>query len=217
MVGSVFTTHWLSPVNLREISFTIDVRVPKSYQTTILNNHHDKFRKKLNFRSILSLLNEKGLIPHKEYRELLKIPQTDTNHDRIDRLFAIIPSCGHDDFLVRLIHCLRESVPEAGDAHTELADSLQEALNGYSPAGSVSSPSSKEDETGGSKEEDGHGLDSEIVNPDPSIALIAVEGHEGGRSTLTVEGSNVHTQRGNFKINDVFLILVNNNNFQYIK
>lgn len=118
---------------------------------------------------------------------------------------------------MRLIHCLRESVPEAGDAHTELADSLQEALNGYSPAGSVSSPSSKEDETGGSKEEDGHGLDSEIVNPDPSIALIAVEGHEGGRSTLTVEGSNVHTQRGNFKINDVFLILVNNNNFQYIK
>ena len=153
----------------------------------------------MNFKSILSLLNQNGLIPHEEYRELLNIPQTDTNHDRIDRLFAIIPSCGHDDFLMRLIHCLRESVPEAGDAHKELADSLQEALNSYVPTTSISTPP-EEDEHGSKEKEDGNGIINSEIVADPESALISIEDRGFSRSTLTVEHPNDPSKQGSYEL-----------------
>ena len=162
-------------------------QVPKSYQTTILNRHHEEFREKLNFISILSCLNKHGLIPHEEYSKLLEIPPTATNYDKIDRLFAIIPSCGHDDFLIRLIHCLRESAPDAGVAHEELADSLQEALINYDPVASASSPE-QDDNVNSNSKEDGNGF----VMVDPTSALI-LEDHGGGRSPLTFGHPNHRT------------------------
>ena len=33
--------------------------------------------------------------------------------------------CGHDDYLVKFIWCLRSSAADAGDAHNELADLLE--------------------------------------------------------------------------------------------
>ena len=126
----------------------------------------------------------------------MKVQQTDTNHDRIDRLFAIIPSCGRDDFLMRLIHCLRESAhDEAGDAHEELADSLQQALDSYVPVPSDSPPRQDENVSNNSKE-DGNGF--EIV--DPESALISIEDRGGGRSTLTVEHPNEHTRQGSYEL-----------------
>ena len=189
------------------IGIQVSIQVPKSYQTKILNNHHDKFRKSLNFRSILPLLNQDGLIPHEEYCELLNIPQTDTNHDRIDRLFAIIPSCGRDDFLMLLIRCLRESAhDEAGVAHEELADSLQQALDSYVPELSDSPPRQHENVSNNSKE---NGIGFEIV--DPESALISIEERGGGRSTLTVEHPNdrEHTRQGSYELifDDVILII----------
>ena len=138
-------------------------------------------RESLNVRAILSLLNENGLIPPEKYNELLNIPQTETNTDRIDRLVAIIPNCGHDDFLVRLIRCLRGSIPEfeAGDAHEELAESLEVALNNYEPAASVSP---QEEVKSGSKE-DGNG--DGIVAPE-SVLITAEDGGDS-RSPLTVQ------------------------------
>ena len=158
------------------------VQVPRSDQTTILNNHHDKFRKKLNFKSILSLLNESGLIPHEEYTKLLNIPPTETNYDKIDKLIAIIPSCDHDDFLMRLILCLRKSVVDAGDAHEELADSLQEALDRY--VSSISPPPTQDDGDTSSKE-DGNEFEILIVNHS-----------RDSRSILTVGPGNPSIRQG---------------------
>lgn len=96
---------------------------------------------------------------------------------------------------MRLIQCLRESVREAGDAHKELADSLQEALNRYVPTNSVSSPpEDPEDERGSKEKEGGNEIDSEIVNDDPNSVLI--EDHRFGRSALTVEHPNEPSKQG---------------------
>lgn len=51
-----------------------------------------------------------------------------TNFAKIDRLISVLPNCGHKDFLPRFIRCLRESTREAGEAHSELAESLHNAL-----------------------------------------------------------------------------------------
>ena len=99
---------------------------------------------------------------------------------------------------MRLIQCLRESVPEAGDAHKELADSLQEALNDYVPTNSVSSPS-VENERGSKEKEGGNGIDSEIVYDDPKSVLIRVEDRRS-RSTLTVEHPIEPSKQGTYVV-----------------
>ena len=151
------------------------VQVPRSDQTTILNNHHDKFREKLNFKSILSLLNVSGLIPHEEYTKLLNIPPTETNYDKIDKLIAIIPSCDHDDFLMHLILCLRKSVVDAGDAHEELADSLQEALDRYVPS---ISPLPTQDDDDSSSKEDGNEFEILMVSHSGDIISTVGTGNQ---------------------------------------
>lgn len=39
-----------------------------------------------------------------------------------------LPHCGQPNYMRKLIQCLRESSEDAGDAHNELADALQEAM-----------------------------------------------------------------------------------------
>ena len=81
--------------------------------------------------SIIPYLNQYDLIPHSEYVELTPMPDMvglETNYAKIDKLIAIIPNCGHRDFLTRFIRCLRDSVHDAGEAHEQLADTLQRAL-----------------------------------------------------------------------------------------
>lgn len=88
-------------------------------------------RENLNYMSIVPYLNERRLLLHSEYTTLNDMPDMiglETNYAKIDRLIAVIPDCGHADFLVRFIDCLRESEHDAGEAHEQLADSLQRAL-----------------------------------------------------------------------------------------
>ena len=101
---------------------------------------------------------------------------------------------------MRLIQCLRESVPEAGDAHKELADSLQEALNDYVPTNSVSSsPEDPKDERGSKEKKGGNGIDSEFVDDDPKSVLIRVEDRRS-RSTLTVEHPIEPSKQGTYVV-----------------
>lgn len=98
---------------------------------------------------------------------------------------------------MRLIQCLRESVPEAGDAHKELADSLQVALNGYVPENtSLEDP---KDERGSKEKEGGNGIDSEFVDDDPKSVLIRVEDRTS-RSTLTVEHPIEPSKQGTYVV-----------------
>ncbi len=48
------------------------------------------------------------------------------DYQRKDLLVSAIPQCDHDNYLNKFIGCLRNSVEEAGDAHRELADQLEE-------------------------------------------------------------------------------------------
>ena len=67
------------------------------------------------------------------YNELDAMPGMiglEINYSKIDKIvYTVIPNCGHEDFLRRFIGSLRESAQDAGDAHTELAESLEQALN----------------------------------------------------------------------------------------
>ena len=47
---------------------------------------------------------------------------------QIDRLLVWLPRCGKPDYIHKFIQCLRESSDDAGDAHSELADVLQEYM-----------------------------------------------------------------------------------------
>lgn len=49
--------------------------------------------------------------------------------DKKDILVNCVPECQHDNYLKRFIRCLRKSVKEAGAAHEELADLLEEEYN----------------------------------------------------------------------------------------
>ena len=53
----------------------------------------------------------------------------ETTYSKIDKLISTFPECGHNDFVLRFIYCLRESASEAGEVHEQLADILQEALD----------------------------------------------------------------------------------------
>ena len=73
--------------------------------------------------------------------------------------------------MIHLIRCLRESAPDAGEAHEELADSLQKALDSYV------SPPEQDRAVNSNNKEDGN----EFVMIDPASALI-FERHGVGRS-----------------------------------
>lgn len=112
-----------------------------------MQRHHVELRD-INYKSIVPYLNKYGLIPSSEYTPLnnmLSKVDLETNYSKIDNLISILPSCGHDDFVLRFIHCLRESAPEAGEIHEELANTLQKAL---------AAASKEEDEEEKRKEED---------------------------------------------------------------
>ena len=47
------------------------------------------------------------------------------DYQKIDLLVTAVPMCGHDDYLVKFVWCLRSSAADAGDAHNELADLLE--------------------------------------------------------------------------------------------
>ena len=57
---------------------------------------------------------------------------------QIDRLLVWLPRCGQPDYIHKFIQCLRESSDDAGDAHSELADVLQEDMEHHGTFSSTS-------------------------------------------------------------------------------
>lgn len=95
-------------------------------QDDVLKSKHPQLREKLNFRSIFPHLNSHGLLPHSLDLTRLVDDKT-TQQERIDAIITHVPECGKDDYLDKFIECLRDSEADAGDAHSELAETLQTA------------------------------------------------------------------------------------------
>lgn len=82
--------------------------------------------------------------------------------------------------MTRLILSLRENVPDAGDAHAELAESLQNELNNYIPN------DGKEDENGSGSDTFGS----------TSRLMMIEESEAGGHSSVALVGRNWDARQG---------------------
>ncbi len=66
------------------------------------------------------------IIPYIPEPIKLQIQQAIRNRFQICHMHAAVPiMCGHDDYLVKFIWCLRSSAADASNAHIELADFLE--------------------------------------------------------------------------------------------
>ena len=95
-------------------------------QDAVLQSKHPDLREKLNFRSIFPYLNSHGLLPA-SYDQTKLVDEKATVEQQIDDIITHLPKCGKDDYLRKFIECLRKSEEGTGSAHSELAESLEDA------------------------------------------------------------------------------------------
>ena len=96
-------------------------------QTVVLRSKHQELREKLNFHSIYPHLNSHGLLPPSLDQMKLVDRSLITLSRQIDMVIAYMPNCGKPNFLDEFIICLKKTIHDAGDAHMELAQSLEVA------------------------------------------------------------------------------------------
>ena len=99
--------------------------VPRYVCNEVFNQSHKALRRSLNLHEAFPHLKSHNLLPHsKDHSEILDY--TLTREKRIDKAISWLPLNGISDYLTPFISCLRESTGDAGDAHQELADILEE-------------------------------------------------------------------------------------------
>ena len=110
-------------VTEREPLIQQPLNLPLSICNAILREHHQQFRKFLNVHAIGPLLNQHNLLSAMD-QSVLTDPRY-TVENKVDTLLDVLCKCRQENYISLLVLCLRQSAEEAGEAHTELADSIE--------------------------------------------------------------------------------------------
>ena len=88
----------------------------------------------LDFQLVYPYLNQAGILPASSVHEFQHILQPDSNRARINNLLIRLRRCTEQEFK-QFIAILRQTADEAGEAHEDLAKSLEENYERFQKEG----------------------------------------------------------------------------------